>query len=313
MPQHRHFDLNLLRTFITVYQLGSFTQAAEKLDLTQSSVSNSISRLKKVLGVNLFVRDGQRIVPTAAAQQLFRQVNNNFLQIEQAVSQFERFDLQSHSRQFTVLSPDSIMQMLVSDIELLTEGTDIDVVFKESPPSEEEMMEAITLDKVDLVIDIYPPSGSVVEYQKIFSDDLVVVARKDHPRIKGAISKAQFFAEKHVLVNLERRSSTALETVSVEPLLDRKVFSEQASMYGALWTVNSSNAIATTLSSFTHTFGETFDLQVLEPPIETSPMSLFMIWHKKYNHNQAHQWLREAITSAMGQYQKRPDSSSSQS
>lgn len=299
MPQNRHFDLNLLRSFIAVYQLGSFTQAAEKLDLTQSSVSNSIARLKRALGVNLFVRDGQKMLPTAAAQQLYRQISDQFLSIEQAVSQFEDFDPEMQKRQFKIFASDTIMQMLVHEIEAETEETNIDVVFKESPTTEQEMLEAINLDKVDLLIDICPPSGSVMEYEKIFSDEVAVVARKGHPRIKGSITKEQFFEEKHVLNNVERSATTALETITSEPLSARKAFSEQASIHGALATVNSTNAITTTLLSVANSFGTLLDLQVMPVPLKTKSMDFYMIWHKRYNHNKAHMWLRDLIKSSV--------------
>ncbi|XDF79808.1 LysR family transcriptional regulator [Aliivibrio fischeri] len=47
MSKQKDFDMNLLRVFVSVCQTGSFTKASEELDLTQSSVSNAIRRLKK--------------------------------------------------------------------------------------------------------------------------------------------------------------------------------------------------------------------------------------------------------------------------
>jgi DNA-binding transcriptional LysR family regulator len=59
-----------LRAFLAAYELGSFTAAARRLDTTQASVSELISRLENELSHTLFVRGGRRLVPTAAAVEL---------------------------------------------------------------------------------------------------------------------------------------------------------------------------------------------------------------------------------------------------
>ncbi|GAM60892.1 hypothetical protein JCM19232_3834 [Vibrio ishigakensis] len=43
-------DMNLVRTFVTVFQQNSFTRAAEVLDVSQPAVSMSIRRLEAQVG-----------------------------------------------------------------------------------------------------------------------------------------------------------------------------------------------------------------------------------------------------------------------
>lgn len=84
MPKLKHLDLNLFRVFISVYRTRSFTQSAEELDLTQSSVSNAIGRLKCNLGSELFFREGRQTKATAVADQLFQQLESSITAIEAA-------------------------------------------------------------------------------------------------------------------------------------------------------------------------------------------------------------------------------------
>ncbi len=56
-----------LRAFLAAMDLGSFTAAADELDITQASVSELIARLERELGAPLFTRGGRRLVPTEAA------------------------------------------------------------------------------------------------------------------------------------------------------------------------------------------------------------------------------------------------------
>lgn len=59
-----------LRAFLAAYELGSFTAAAKKLETSQASVSELISRLEHELGHTLFIRGGRRLLPTTAAVEL---------------------------------------------------------------------------------------------------------------------------------------------------------------------------------------------------------------------------------------------------
>ncbi|PSH65256.1 LysR family transcriptional regulator [Phyllobacterium sophorae] len=51
------FDLDLLRTFIAVVEAGGFTRAAERVHLTQSTISQQIKKLETNLGHSLLIRD----------------------------------------------------------------------------------------------------------------------------------------------------------------------------------------------------------------------------------------------------------------
>ena len=58
------FDLNLLRVLDAILHEGSTVKAGEKLGLSQSAVSNALNRLRHSLEDDLFVRQGNRLIPT---------------------------------------------------------------------------------------------------------------------------------------------------------------------------------------------------------------------------------------------------------
>lgn len=55
--------------FESVVRNGSVTRAAHELNMTQSAVSRRIAFLEEVLGQKLFIREKQKVIPTAAAQE----------------------------------------------------------------------------------------------------------------------------------------------------------------------------------------------------------------------------------------------------
>jgi DNA-binding transcriptional LysR family regulator len=63
-------DLTLrqLEMFCTTAQLGSFTQAAEALDVGQPAVSQHVATLERLLGTDLFIRAGRGVRLTEAGQ-----------------------------------------------------------------------------------------------------------------------------------------------------------------------------------------------------------------------------------------------------
>ena len=54
------FDLDLLKSFVSVVDAGGFTRAGERLNRTQSTVSQQVRRLEEAAGGPLFVRDGRQ-------------------------------------------------------------------------------------------------------------------------------------------------------------------------------------------------------------------------------------------------------------
>ncbi|HEY9133314.1 MAG TPA: LysR family transcriptional regulator, partial [Dyella sp.] len=57
----RSLPPELLRSFVAVAQTGSFTVASERINLSQSTVSQHIRRLEEILGRALFERDTRNV------------------------------------------------------------------------------------------------------------------------------------------------------------------------------------------------------------------------------------------------------------
>lgn len=64
-------NLYHLRYFITLAHLEHYTKAAEKLMITQPSLSSAISSLEKELGVSLFEKEGRNVVLTKCGKMFF--------------------------------------------------------------------------------------------------------------------------------------------------------------------------------------------------------------------------------------------------
>jgi LysR family nitrogen assimilation transcriptional regulator len=65
-------DIRQIQYFVCLFEEGSVTRAARRLNLVQPALSMQIKRLEKRLGVDLFERTPRGVVPTPAAESMYR-------------------------------------------------------------------------------------------------------------------------------------------------------------------------------------------------------------------------------------------------
>ena len=91
-------DLDLLRTFVTVYKSNSFSQAGELLHRTQSAISLQIKRLEDRVGSAVFDRQRRTPALTATGQLLFDYSLRILSLHDEAVSRLEGPNLRGRIR-----------------------------------------------------------------------------------------------------------------------------------------------------------------------------------------------------------------------
>ncbi|MBJ7311874.1 LysR substrate-binding domain-containing protein [Rugamonas sp. CCM 8940] len=64
------FDLDILRTYVTGIELGSFAKAADRLGRSTSAVSAQLKKLEEQLGTPVLRKAGRGMLPTAAGEAL---------------------------------------------------------------------------------------------------------------------------------------------------------------------------------------------------------------------------------------------------
>ncbi|MER5825499.1 LysR family transcriptional regulator, partial [Streptomyces mirabilis] len=75
-------DPHLLRTYVTVARVASFSEAARELGYTQSAVSQHIAALEQDLGAPLLTR--RPVAPTAAGERLLEHAGPLLLRLDAA-------------------------------------------------------------------------------------------------------------------------------------------------------------------------------------------------------------------------------------
>src|SRR5699024_114514 len=95
-------DLNLIRVCVIVYESRNLTRAARDLYVTQSAISQSLSRLRKHFGDPLFARLGRRMEPTPVAQEAYLDMRAALDSIDTALGRVQRFDPSTSEKVFRI-------------------------------------------------------------------------------------------------------------------------------------------------------------------------------------------------------------------
>ena len=96
----RRLDLNLLVVLEAIHAEGSLTRAARRLNLSQPAISHALGRLREALDDPLFLRQGNRMVPTPRTLRLMAPLHEALGLIAEGIQEGARFDATRSQQEF---------------------------------------------------------------------------------------------------------------------------------------------------------------------------------------------------------------------
>ena len=299
------FDLNLLVAFDALMQERNVTRAGACVGLSRPSMSNALSRMRKLCGDPLFVRTSKGMEPTSLAQLLGPPVREGLAMLRTGLNQPFDFDPARSDRNF---------QLIMSDIgELIYLPTLIRCIVEEAPQVSIRALQlprvqyrnSLESGEVDLAIGFLPALGSGFHEQVLFSDSYVCLAREDHPRIGQTLSLRQFKAESHVVIEpADSENEAAAAPLSSAALLERIIARKGISRRTALRVphftvvpaiIQNTDLLVTVPSSVIAAMPGLRRVKSLRLPFKTPPLEVKQFWHQRYHHDPASRWLRGVI------------------
>ena len=168
-------NLDFLRAFVTVMELGSFSAAAARLNLSQPAISQQVRQLEKRLGVPLVERVGRRARPTAAGTALLAHAQRIDAAVSSALDAVAphgtgtagRVRLGTGATACIFLLPPVLRQLRLQypDIEItVTTGNTADIVA------------AVEENSIDLGLVTMPAAGRSLEVRPVIDDEFVAIA-----------------------------------------------------------------------------------------------------------------------------------------
>lgn len=174
------------REFVyAVYQEQSFSKAAQKLFISQPSLSAAVKKAEEAVGVPLFDRTVKPVRLTEAGQQYieavrqFHQVTGNFESYLQAVGRLETGSLGIGSNQ---LLSSLVLPRYVTDFINQYPGIQLSLVDANSTT----LQNKILMGELDLVIDNTRPSEKLYEKKRLTTEHLLLAVPASRPENRAA-------------------------------------------------------------------------------------------------------------------------------
>lgn len=110
----RRISLRHLRCFVAVAEAGSFTIAASRLFLTQSSLTTAIQQFEEAIGLKLFDRNTRRVAMTREAERFKSEADRLLSQFDNAIGDLQAF-AQGRQGQIRIAAPASVIEFFLAD------------------------------------------------------------------------------------------------------------------------------------------------------------------------------------------------------
>lgn len=173
-------NIRQLEAFKTIMELGSFTRAAEKLNLSQPAVSKLIYLLEKTCGFLLFHRQKNGVVPTAEGEMLHSEVQRVFLSVESVAARAKAIKHFNYGQINVVSFPSlaaRVLPPIIGDFLADRSGLKIEIWSRNSWL----LVEAVATQGFDLGFGMFSPDRPGVSFEKLCTMRAVCVLPPDHP------------------------------------------------------------------------------------------------------------------------------------
>lgn len=287
-------DLNLLHVFDTIYREGSLTRASRILHLTQPAVSHSLGRLRQHFDDPLFVRQGNQMIPTPTARRLAEVVRPGLGQIQGALNQFHAFEPGAQHKIFNLGLRDvlesTFLPSLMSDLARYPR-----IEINSQRIARREMEGQLAGGKLDFAVDVLLPVGEHTGHERLHKDELIVVARRDHPLAGAAMTLENYLQARHVLVS-SRKEGPGIEDFELSRLGHQRSIALRCQHYFAGCRVAAGSDLLVTMpATYARLLSQHLDVEISPAPAEMPAVDVHLYWHRPYEREPALLWMRECL------------------
>ncbi|MDA3627732.1 LysR family transcriptional regulator [Saccharopolyspora oryzae] len=194
-------DLNLMKTFVLLYETRSVTKTAEALFITQPSVSHALRRLRRQFNDELFARSPDGLAPTEIAERMYPRLQQALEVIEDTVSGAGRFDPATSERTFRICATDlgeiSLLPPVLARLERNAPNCAVEVLPLDMTAAPQHLRQG----RADAVICTPRIDAPDLRRDALFQEHYVGLRARAHPRIGERPTFEDYLRERHIVVD----------------------------------------------------------------------------------------------------------------
>lgn len=296
-------DLNLLVALKVLIEEGSVSQAAIRLNLSQSATSRVLGRLRELLDDPLFTRQGQRLLPTSKALEICQQIEQPLESFRQLLTPSE-FNPYYCSERFLIATTDYAMQTILPYAlpKIYEQAPNISLEF--APLQHEHLFKQLSTEKVDMAI--CRPTGSVSPLHREVLGQVGVscLVSKTHPLAKQPLSLEDYVNLPHAMIAISDGVKALLDNALANQKPRRMVL-RAYHLEAALAIVDKMPLVITVPADLAYLVAERYDLVIKPLPFDFMPFDYSLIWHARCDTSESQQWLRRVVKEECGKLIKK--------
>jgi DNA-binding transcriptional LysR family regulator len=294
-------DLNQLVLFQQLMVERRVSKVAENLGLTQPAVSNTLAKLRRQFGDELFVRTPAGMMPTPFAEQLAEPIGYALGMIHSGLNQHSHFEPASVKRSVTIGMTDIgeivFLPELVERLRQAAPGVTLSTVRTNSNHLREDMEAG----KVDLAIGPLPQLKAGFFQRRLFRQRYVCLFRKGHPLDRKRLSLADFKAAEHLIIVSAGTGHGKVDELIRRAGVERKMRLTVPHFVSVGHILGRTDMVATVTERLAESLAGPFGLHYLPHPIDLPEVAINLFWHAKVHRSPAHQWLRGVVFELFGE------------
>lgn len=291
----RDIDLNLLVVFNQLLAERRVNAVAQSLGITQPAVSNALSRLRRLLGDELFLRTSRGMEPTPFAEQLAEPVAYALGTLHSALNQRASFDPAASTRAFVLAMTDiGEIYFLPPLMELLSRvapKVSISTVRNAIANLKDDMETG----RVDLALGLIPDLKAGFFQRRLFRHRYVCMFRKGHPLDKGRVTLQEFTNADHVVVVAAGTGHNRMDAMLDDSGVRRRIRLRVPHFVAVGHILSETDMIASVPERFALRCSEPFGLTYVPHPAKLPEIAINVFWHAKFHREPGNQWLRTLI------------------
>ncbi|GAA2350863.1 LysR family transcriptional regulator [Saccharopolyspora halophila] len=294
----RNLDLNLLLSLDALLEERNVSRAAERVGVSQPSMSAALGKLRRHFGDELLQRSGNRYHLTALAAQLAGRTGAALAGVERVFDAAPDFDPARAEREFTVLTSDYatlVFGRTFSDL-VAARAPHVRLRFEQNVPQVVEHIDE-ALRTVDGIV---MPHGFLDDLPStdLYTDEWVCLVSEDNDRVGDELTLDDLAEMPWVATyrgpNAHTPAIRQLQMIGIEPRVQIVV----ESFLAIPFLVSGTSRVAVLQAALARRLGPASGVRALPCPWGVVPLREAFWWHPLHEPDPAHAWLREVLREA---------------
>ena len=293
----RNFDFNLLNALDALMTERSVTRAGAKLGRSQPAVSNSLHRLRRLLGDDLLVRRAGGFVLTPRAEALRQPLREALGQIGDCLFQTPAFDPAHATGVCRISMPDRLTLAVIPPLlaRLQSSAPSLDLHVRTA--DRRQALDLIDGNQVDIALGWFDEMPRHLSVEFLLDEHLYCVFRAGHPLLKA---RSKFNIEAvlsfpHLVVSATGGRSAIFDDLLARSNRKRHALVSVSNFTAVPQLLTRSDMIGVFSKLAADVFETSFGLVKRRIPLDVGKIATNMVWHGRSERDRKQAWLRQQI------------------